>query len=71
MTPDDINRVIAKYHFRQRTAQAVQSHLSGLTRAEAARLAGIHPSVLTRAMARVEKVSVCPHCGSRVTVLDI
>jgi hypothetical protein len=71
MTPDDISRVIAKYHFKQRTAQAVQFHLGGLTRADAARQAGVHPSVLTRAMARVEKVTLCPHCGSRVTVLDI
>jgi hypothetical protein len=71
MTPDDINRLIAKYHFKQRTAQAIQFHLSGLTRADAARMAGIHPSILTRAMARVEKVTICEHCGSRVKVLDI
>lgn len=54
-------------HFTGRTAEAVRLVvLEGKSQAVAAKEAGLNPSAVSRAVAKVTKVRRCPHCGSEV-----
>lgn len=73
LSSTEVDAVVAKYGFRGSTARAVRLFLTGIckTRYEAAQVAGIDRSVVTRAIQRVMVTTECPTCGHPITKLNI